>query len=100
MMLSPGFILVSLALAPMPRPTGNTPMPAPHYAAYVNDTGLTASDCAEALLKPSTPGAVAMCLPPCPTEDSDSCYWDATRSGDGVGQSFFVVAGQVYGIPD
>lgn len=25
-------------------------------------------------------------LPPCPTEDSVQCYWDASTSGNGLGQ--------------
>lgn len=24
-------------------------------------------------------------LPPCPTEDSTHCYWDASESGNGLG---------------
>lgn len=27
-------------------------------------------------------------LPPCPTEDSDHCYWDARTMGNGLGESF------------
>jgi hypothetical protein len=27
-------------------------------------------------------------LPPCPTEDSDNCYWDAGTRGNGDGESF------------
>lgn len=27
-------------------------------------------------------------LPPCPTEDSVSCYWDAQQHGNGIGRSF------------
>lgn len=27
-------------------------------------------------------------LPPCPTEDSTNCYWDAEHRGNGVGTSF------------
>lgn len=27
-------------------------------------------------------------LPPCPTEDSTGCYWDAATQGNGVGTSF------------
>lgn len=34
-------------------------------------------------------------LPPCPTEDSDNCYWDATERGNGEGRSFYVVDGEV-----
>jgi hypothetical protein len=39
-------------------------------------------------------------LPPCPTEDSVGCYWDASARGNGVGQSFTVDAeGQVTYLP-
>lgn len=34
--------------------------------------------------------ALATELPPCATEDSVSCYWDAATMGNGVGQSFTV----------
>jgi hypothetical protein len=27
-------------------------------------------------------------LPPCPTEDSSDCYWDAATMGNGQGRSF------------
>jgi hypothetical protein len=27
-------------------------------------------------------------LPPCPTEDSTGCYWDAALAGNGRGESF------------
>jgi outer membrane biosynthesis protein TonB len=32
-------------------------------------------------------------LPPCPTEDSDNCYWDATIRGYGQGSSFVTIDG-------
>lgn len=35
--------------------------------------------------------AAAM-LPPCPTEDSVSCYWDASTRGNGEGRSFIAHA--------
>jgi hypothetical protein len=34
-------------------------------------------------------------LPPCPTEDSDNCYWDALAMGNGRGDSFVVEGGVV-----
>jgi hypothetical protein len=34
-------------------------------------------------------------LPPCPTEDSDNCYWDGSVHGNGEGRSFTVVNGIV-----
>lgn len=27
----------------------------------------------------------ATALPPCPTEDSVHCYWDASQAGNGIG---------------
>ena len=32
-------------------------------------------------------------LPPCPVEDADNCYWDATTMGNGLGRSFITVNG-------
>ncbi len=32
-------------------------------------------------------------LPPCPTEDSQNCHWDATSQGNGQGRSFVDVLG-------
>lgn len=37
----------------------------------------------------------ALVLPPCPTEDSDGCYWNAGVAGNGLGRSFVAVAGTV-----
>lgn len=34
-------------------------------------------------------------LAPCPTEDSIECFWDATLTGNGQGQSFFEHGGQI-----
>jgi hypothetical protein len=35
-------------------------------------------------------------LVPCPTEDSDNCYWDAVSRSNGVGSSFVAWEGKVY----
>lgn len=35
-------------------------------------------------------------LPPCPTEDSTNCYWDATVQGNGLGQSFVDINGTAH----
>lgn len=32
----------------------------------------------------------AFTLPPCPTEDSAACYWDAPSRGDGTGRSYWI----------
>lgn len=34
-------------------------------------------------------------LPPCPTEDSTNCIWDASKRGNGQGQSFVGIGGTV-----
>ena len=31
---------------------------------------------------------VDLTIPPCPTEDSNGCYWDASTRGNGLGHSF------------
>jgi len=39
-------------------------------------------------------------LPPCPTEDSHDCYWDARTMGNGEGRSFIDEGGsQTFGNP-
>lgn len=35
-------------------------------------------------------------IPPCPTEDSDNCYWMADRQGNGKGRSFVTIDGTTY----
>lgn len=35
-------------------------------------------------------------LPPCATEDSVNCYWDAQQRGNGEGRSFVNYNGQTY----
>ena len=35
-------------------------------------------------------------LPPCVTEDSHDCFWDAQHRGNGLGRSFVDIAGIVY----
>jgi hypothetical protein len=35
-------------------------------------------------------------LPPCEQEDSDNCYWDATRMGNRAGTSFITLNGVTY----
>lgn len=34
-------------------------------------------------------------LAPCATEDSDNCWWDAARDGNGTGRSFVVIDGEI-----
>lgn len=35
-------------------------------------------------------------LPPCPTEDSSWCTWDATQQGNGQGTSFITLSEGTY----
>ncbi len=35
-------------------------------------------------------------LIPCPTEDSDNCYWDAETMGNGQGTSYVSIDGVLY----
>jgi hypothetical protein len=35
-------------------------------------------------------------IPPCPTEDSENCYWDAAQRGNGIGTSFIRFDGVTY----
>ena len=34
---------------------------------------------------------IAALVPPCPTEDSANCYWNAQERGNGTGQSFLAI---------
>jgi len=43
--------------------------------------------------------ALALIMPPCATEDSVNCHWDASASGNGVGSSFIDVNGTAYYLP-
>jgi len=33
-------------------------------------------------------------LPPCQTEDSVNCYWDASEQGNGLGNDFIAIEGE------
>lgn len=37
---------------------------------------------------------------PCPTEDSDTCYWLADTAGNAQGTSFLNVEGNVFPMPE
>lgn len=37
---------------------------------------------------------ITLGMPPCITEDSENCYWDATTMGNGVGTSFVNIDGE------
>ena len=38
-----------------------------------------------------TPESVQNSIPPCATEDSDNCYWDAQTMGNGAGHDSVVL---------
>lgn len=43
------------------------------------------------------PASLAAALDtPCPTEDSQNCYWDADAAGNGSGESFLTVEGHIF----
>lgn len=42
---------------------------------------------------------LALILPPCPTEDSSQCYWNAAEQGNGTGASFIDIGGTAYLLP-
>lgn len=87
---------------------------------YVMESGLSGSECMAAMqaynsdfpdwargvpsceIDPASLPAVfthkgqQVTLPPCPTEDSNNCYWDAGERGDGYGQSFYVIDDKVF----
>ena len=67
------------------------PAPAPTVA--------PASDSAAAIAVPADVLAKAGLtdgVPPCATEDSDDCYWDAPTMGNGHGRSFVVIDGHYF----
>lgn len=98
----------------------------PHAQVYVEDTGLSGSDCITAMdayneanptwtkgnpsceidagfLEESMSHQYAvehngetLIMLPCEYEDSDNCVWDAPYRGNGQGQSFYALNGQVY----
>lgn len=39
---------------------------------------------------------LVLLLPPCHTEGSANCHWDASAQGNGVGHSFVNLAGSVF----
>jgi hypothetical protein len=64
MTLAPAFAFVLMTLAPVPRPDMGQAPARPRVAAYVEDSGLTASDCAALLAAWESPAPVRpACLP-------------------------------------
>jgi hypothetical protein len=60
-------------VAPEPGSAASIPIPAPVVATFPDLT-----------------------LAPCATEDSHNCYWDASRMGNGIGESFIDWNGVTY----
>lgn len=47
------------------------------------------------------PASIAQALgTACPTEDSENCFWDASRNGNGQGASFVTVEGHIFPLDD
>ncbi|QED11918.1 hypothetical protein SEA_MASHLEY_102 [Microbacterium phage Mashley] len=73
------------------------------------------ADLADEPLAPCTPTSTSVCsgppadhspnggeydsLPPCLTEDSDNCVWDARVDGNGEGRSFVTIDGVTHYLP-
>lgn len=53
------------------------------------NSNITAADRIDTLMDVSE-------LPPCATEDSTNCFWNAAENGNGQGQSFFNIDGESY----
>lgn len=72
------------------------------FCAFLVLAGITVGACwatlnqAVATVESGVENSTLDSLLPCPTEDSDNCYWDAATRGNGQGTSFIVVDGVVY----
>ena len=102
--ISPAFVLLLSAWA------GDSPA----ADVYVLDSGLTGEDCIQGILDineqdPRWSNGVPSCevdgtgalvngsfLSYCAYEDSDNCFWDATLLGNGSGQSFYSLDGEIH----
>lgn len=103
------FIKTFMLLATVINPNVNT------NDSYVIDYNLTDSDCVAVMSDvlesdglEIEPGIIfatdrlglecvaEFAIPPCATEDSDFCAWDATTRGNGLGRSFISWEGEVY----
>lgn len=42
---------------------------------------------------------LSLIMPPCATEDSANCFWDASAAGNGIGTSFIDANGTAYYLP-
>jgi|SRR5215217_7303172 len=87
----------------------------PNADSYVIDYGLSADDCSEVTLDvidaglfEIAPGLVVdastinfecveeAAIPPCEFEDSENCYWNANKRGNGGGDSFIAWNDNIY----
>lgn len=64
-------------------------------AAMLTASGV-AADSRGVAPQPTRAHAPTYTLSPCASEDSDNCYWDATRRGNGTGRSFVTLHGVTY----
>lgn len=108
MKLRTAFALVIVASAPLVH-TMVTPEPAPEPAPIESPACEDGFSLAEDLTcvpdnywdTPETPDIgepeyPTYLLPPCETEDSNDCYWDAAVRGNGEGTSFVTLNGVTY----
>jgi len=84
--------IVGLALATAPEahaaPTTNG---VERCMEVLNNAGFAGPELCEPL-----EGTPTRTLPPCPTEDSDNCVWDAAMRGNRLGQGFVRIHGRTY----
>lgn len=52
--------------------------------------------CNDAPVYEVTHNGVIITLPACPTEDSANCVWNAQTMGNGRGNSFYDINGEIY----
>lgn len=89
---------------PIPAPTDTPPIVEPEVteppATPIESVPVTVTPPTEPApieAAPVTPATLpTYTLPPCATEDSDNCYWDAARMGNGTGTSFISLNGVLY----
>lgn len=81
------------ATAPLIQVTNKMPALAPTIAPRAVDTVKAAP---KVITKTVT--KVVPYLPPCKTEDSDNCIWDASKRGNGLGTSFIAYRGHIYSL--
>lgn len=90
--------LIGLAVANQPETYGeyrdaclDAGFPLAHCQSHANT--MTTTNGNDALHRQELPEAY---LPPCPTEDSENCVWDAETRGNRLGDSFVQYGGKWY----